>query len=100
MALFDTIRAGASGAADDYEVERSLRFNDDDSPGLSRTPSSTGNQRTFTVSAWVKRQNLILDTTIFLLVRVEVISSLYIFQVSQFFSYRNRWWNHSYLREK
>ena len=65
MALFDTIRAGASGAADDYEVERSLRFNDDDSPGLSRTPSSTGNQRTFTVSAWVKRTKFDSGHTIF-----------------------------------
>tara|TARA_R100001129_G_scaffold17814_1_gene11444 strand:- start:398 stop:2821 length:2424 start_codon:yes stop_codon:yes gene_type:complete len=65
MALFDTIRAGASGATGDYEVERSLRFNDDDSPGLSRTPSSTGNQRTFTVSAWVKRTKFDSGHTIF-----------------------------------
>ena len=25
MALFDTIRAGASGAADDYEIQNSLK---------------------------------------------------------------------------
>ena len=37
MALFDTIRAGSSGATD-FEIERSLRFNDDDGAVLARTP--------------------------------------------------------------
>ena len=37
-----------------YEVERSLRFNRDDNAYLSRTPSSAGNRKTFTYSAWVK----------------------------------------------
>ena len=41
-----------------YEVERSLRFNDDDSPWLERTVSSSSNRRTFTISAWVKRSTL------------------------------------------
>ena len=53
MALFDTIRAGASGATD-FEIERSLRFNHGDSPYLVRTPSSAGNRRTWTWSSWVK----------------------------------------------
>ena len=39
-------------------IERSLRFNDDDSASLSRTPSSAGNRKTFTFSFWVKRGNL------------------------------------------
>ncbi len=56
MALFDTIRAGASGTGD-YEIERSLRFNNGDSPNLTRTPSSASNRRTFTISAWVKRSS-------------------------------------------
>ena len=64
MSFYDAIRVGASGAAD-YEVERSLRFNDDDSPGLSRTPSSAGNTRTFTISAWVKRSSFGSGHTIF-----------------------------------
>ena len=64
MALFDTIRAGASGASD-YEVERSLRFEDTSSPALSRTPSSASNQRTFTVSAWAKRLSFGSGHTIF-----------------------------------
>ena len=31
MPFFDPIRIGASGAAKDFTVDRSLRFNDDDS---------------------------------------------------------------------
>ena len=49
---------GASAAGGDYEIEQSLRFNDDDSAYLSRTPSSAGNQKTWTWSGWVKRGNL------------------------------------------
>ena len=56
MSFYDAIRVGASGATD-YEVERSLRFNDGDSPNLTRTPSSASNRRTFTISAWVKRSS-------------------------------------------
>ena len=37
-----------------YEVERSLRCNDGDSPSLTRSPSSSGNQSTFTFSWWQK----------------------------------------------
>ena len=37
-----------------YEISNSLRFNDDDSAYLSRTPSSAGNRRTFTYSGWLK----------------------------------------------
>jgi len=48
---------GASGAGG-YTIDQSLRFNDDDSSYLSRTPGSTGDRRTLTFSAWVKRGNL------------------------------------------
>ena len=48
MALFDAIRAGASGAGTDYLIERSLRFNQADSAHLSRTLSSEGNKRLWT----------------------------------------------------
>jgi len=54
MGFYDAIRVGASGAASAYEIERSLRFNDDDSAYLNRTPSSAGNRRTMTLSVWVK----------------------------------------------
>ena len=46
---------GAPGA---YEIDQSLRFNSADSANLSRTPSSTGNRKTFTVSCWVKRAQI------------------------------------------
>ena len=36
-------------------ITNSCIFNDGDSAQLERTPSSNGNRRTFTVSAWVKR---------------------------------------------
>ena len=50
------ILAGASGqgGATGYEIKRSLRFNSGDSAYLNRTPSSVGNRKTFTLSAWVK----------------------------------------------
>ena len=38
-----------------YELDQSLRFNDDDSAYLEKTFSTTGNRRTFTVSFWFKR---------------------------------------------
>jgi hypothetical protein len=37
-----------------YEVDNSLRFNDGSSDYLSRTPASTGNRKTFTISTWIK----------------------------------------------
>ena len=37
-----------------YEVANSLRFNNDSSDNLSRTPSSASNRRTFTFSTWFK----------------------------------------------
>ena len=40
-----------------YNISKSLRFNDGDNAFLQRTPSSAGNRRTFTFSAWVKRSS-------------------------------------------
>jgi hypothetical protein len=54
MALFDTIRAGASGASDGYQIEKSLMLNDQDQTDFRRTPSSNGNRRTMTFSFWAK----------------------------------------------
>ena len=48
-----------------YEIKRSLRFNDNDSADLQRTPSSASNRKTFTFSFWVKRANLGIYSTIF-----------------------------------
>jgi len=37
-----------------YAIDQSLRFNDDDSAYLSRTPATAGNRQTMTISFWVK----------------------------------------------
>ena len=42
-------------SAGGYEVDNSIRFNDGDSPKLTRTFGSSGNQTTWTISMWVKR---------------------------------------------
>jgi len=63
MALIQST-AIPSGATD-YELEQSLRFDDDDSAYLSRTPASAGNQKTWTWSGWVKRGNLDTEQVIF-----------------------------------
>ena len=55
MALIQST-AIPSGATD-YELEQSLKFDRASSSYLSRTPSSTGNRRTFTFSTWLKRGN-------------------------------------------
>ena len=60
MGFYDAIRVGASGAADSgYTIDRSLRFNKSEYHYLTRTPSSTGNQKVWTFSAWIKRTNLV-----------------------------------------
>jgi len=41
-----------------YEIDQSLRFNDGDTPYLSRTPSSAGNRKTWTWSGWIKRGSM------------------------------------------
>jgi hypothetical protein len=48
-----------------YEVERSFRFNDDDSTYLARTPSSASNRKTWSLSLWFKRGNLGMAQNIF-----------------------------------
>ena len=52
----------ASGA---QVIDGSLKFNDDDKQFLERTPSSAGNRRTWTWSAWVKRDNFGSDHRLF-----------------------------------
>ena len=37
------------------KIERSLRFNSEDTTYLNRTPSSASNRKTWTWSSWVKR---------------------------------------------
>ena len=52
--MFDILTRHGSSVADDYEIEKSLRFNADDDTYFSRTPSSEGNRKTWTLSFWMK----------------------------------------------
>ena len=61
----DKLRQGAAGVSTGYDIDNSLRFNESGSPGLSKTPSSSGNRKTWIYSAWVKRTQ-IADTTVLL----------------------------------
>ena len=47
-----------SGTASELSLEKSVRFNDNDSAYLGKTLSSNGNRRTYTISLWTKRGNL------------------------------------------
>jgi hypothetical protein len=51
--------AGVSGQGGGYSINDSLRFNDNDSAYLSRTPATASNRKTWTWSGWVKRGNLV-----------------------------------------
>ena len=57
--LSSNARIGASqpsaSADEEYLIQRSLRFDTGGNAVLTRTPSSAGNRRTWTWSAWVKR---------------------------------------------
>ena len=57
---------GASGPPSPYEVANSVRFNDDDSPKLSRIPSSAGNTKTGTISLWVKKTEINQNTYLYM----------------------------------
>lgn len=60
MAVFNNQLAGAAGqggADAAYQIERSLRFDENATAFLERTPSSSSNLRTFTWSGWVKRSS-------------------------------------------
>jgi len=59
--MFDSNQFFSGGAAGFYPVsiDQSLRFNDDDSAYLSRTPASAGNRKTWTWSGWVKKTEII-----------------------------------------
>jgi len=67
--MFNTqILAGSSGASTgfyDHILDQSLKFNDDDSQYLTRTPASGGNQKVWTWSAWVKRGKLAAEQALF-----------------------------------
>ena len=61
--LFSTGGAGNVGASG--ITQQSLKFNDDESQYLSWTPAAAGNRKTWTWSGWVKRGNLVVNSSLF-----------------------------------
>jgi len=49
---------GGNSAIGGYEIANSLRFNDDDSPRLSKTFASNGDRTTWSFSTWIKISTL------------------------------------------
>ena len=45
---------GASGQSTGYEINQSIKFDQDNNASLQRTPSSAGNRRNWTFSVWFK----------------------------------------------
>lgn len=65
-----SFRSGASAQGDDvYEIDQSIRFNDGDSPYMTRTPSSAGNRKKFTFSVWFKLGDMATTQRMFLSAR-------------------------------
>lgn len=59
------IQGNSKTSAGGYTIDQSLRFNISDSAYLERTPSSSGNAQTWTLSFWVKRANLSSEQELF-----------------------------------
>ena len=58
-----SILSGSSGVTSGYQIDQSIRFNDDESAYMHRTPSSGGNRDKWTWSAWVKRGDFLRGAT-------------------------------------
>jgi hypothetical protein len=54
MVFSNNLLMGAAGQGGGYEIDQSIRFNDDDTPILSRTLGTPTDQNKFTYSFWVK----------------------------------------------
>ena len=50
--------SAGGGAFYSHQIEQCVRFDEDAGDKIYRTPSSSGNRRTFTYSCWYKRGNL------------------------------------------
>ena len=59
------IRAGAAGVPTGPEPDKGVVFNTTDTTYFSRTPSSAGNQKTWSFSCWVKKPNVETHSVIF-----------------------------------
>ena len=56
------ILSTGTGAAPAHTIDQSIRFNDDDSAYMSRTPSSASNRKTFSFSCWLKLGSGTIDS--------------------------------------
>ena len=54
--------ANRGSLATGYDIENSLKFEPDNSEYLGKTPTSSGNRRTFTISMWIKRTEIGVDS--------------------------------------
>ena len=52
--MADLVLGAGGAAATAYTIDQSLRFDDGDSPSLTKTFASAGDRKTWTFSAWVK----------------------------------------------
>ena len=50
------------GVVPPHPIDQSIRFNDDDSPYMSRTPSGASNRKTFSFSCWLKLGSGTIDS--------------------------------------
>jgi len=55
MVFQNNLLMGSGGQPSGHDIDQSCRFNDDDSATMTRTPGSSGNTNTWTLSFWVKR---------------------------------------------
>ena len=58
MVFSNNLLMGAAGQASGYDIDQSIRFNDNDSAHLSRTLGTASNRKIWTYSLWMKRATL------------------------------------------
>jgi len=99
--MFDTMRMGASGVGEAYEIERSLRFDvhtgTTSGAHLQRTFGSAGNRKTWTFSFWAKKTGSGIEQVVFngggggnpnTTIRWDNDESFHVFEYNSGFTYR------------
>jgi hypothetical protein len=64
-----------------YEVDNSLRFNSGSSDSLTRTPATTTNRKTFTISTWFKRSTISQTQFLFGTSNDNFVNSFFLFEL-------------------
>jgi len=87
MGIFQNNLMGAAAAAASaggggfysHQIEQSVRFEEDAGDKIARTPGSSGNRRTWTVSFWYKKLIMIIqEITWFHLVLMQEVVIIFI----------------------